>query len=294
MKFKLVFGIFNLIIIISFLFLSFLPAIILDWEYAMEFWAKSWQGPLLFFTILIALDGYFMSNWKFFSLLEAKNWPGIQVYLNHRIFEKKRINYQQVRILLNTYLVQGSVDEMLRLGELIKNERPRIFKRIMVSLSIGYLLNKDYDGLINLYQDEVREKILTRDGWADWLLAFGLLRKKELRLASTRLNLLALTCRNEMVRLLALYVLIDILELDIEDEGCQQFLKQFKNKYSPLSWEKTIAKKKDQVHIVLLRDFIQQAGKWCMLEYGVSLPIASPSPEHTDDSENTFGGINDE
>ena len=284
MKYRLVFTIFNVIIISTFLIVSFLPAFILGWDYMGTFWERSWLGPILFLVILIILDSYFIRNWKFFGYLEVRDWTNIQKYLDNEFFRKKRIDYPRLLILLNTYLIQGNMDDMFRLSDLVKERRPRLFKRIMAALSTAYLLNKDYDGLTDYFQSELKEGEILHDGWPDWLWAFGMLRKKEIRPAGKRLLLLALKGRDEMVRLLALYVLIDILEFDVPDETCQNFLMKFRNKYSPASWVKNINNKKDQLHILLLCDFIQQAGEWCIKDYQISLPIASATPENLDAS----------
>ena len=295
MKYRLIFIIFNTLIVATLLFVSLLPALTLGWEYVESFWRESWLGPVSAVLMLAILDSYFIRNWKFFRYLESKDWPKIQVYLNHQFFEKKRIDYPRLIILLNTYLMQGNIHDLLRLGDLVKARRPRLFKRIMASLSITYLLKKDYEGLTDYFQDELKDDVVTYDGWADWLWAFGMLRRKEIQPAGRRLLLLSCKCRNEMVRLLALYVLIDILEFDVPDEACQNFLVGFRNKYSPASWMKKIESKKDHIHILLLCDFIQQAGEWCMKEYQVSPPIATADPGELESSaESVFEGSVDE
>lgn len=282
MKYKFVFIIFNTIIIGSFLVISLLPVVTLGWEYAFSVWQQSWISPVLFTLILIVIDSYFICNWKFFSYLEARDWDGIQRYLDRQLFKKSKIHHSRLMILLNTYLLQGNLEDIIRIGNRVKVGQPRLFEKMMVSFGTAFLIKKDNDGLIDFFQDVVKERDLIGDGWADWMLAFAYLRNKDMRLAGRRFVLLSIKGRNEMVRLLSLYVLIDIIQVDIDDHDCQRFLINFRNKYSPASWVKKIESKKSQLHVLLLCDFIQEAGEWCMKKYEISLPIVSANPKKED------------
>lgn len=285
MKYKFVFIIFNTIIIGSFLVISFLPVVTLGWEYAFSVWQQSWISPVLFTLILIVMDSYFICNWKFFSYLETRDWNGIQRYLDRQFFQKGRLHQSRLMILLNTYLLQGHIDDIVRIGNRVKANQPKLFEKMMVSFGTAFLIKRDNEGLIDFFKDVVKERDLVGDGWADWMLAFAYLRNKDMRLAGRRLVLLSIKCRNEMVRLLSLYVLIDIIQVDIDDHDCQRFLINFRNKYSPASWVKKIDSKKNKLYVMLLCDFIQEAGEWCMKKYEISLPIVSANPKNDDDDD---------
>ncbi|MGI9255345.1 MAG: hypothetical protein ACR2PY_00245 [Salinispira sp.] len=279
MRYRLAFIIFNIIIIAAFLFASFLPAFMLGMEYMFAVWERSWLSPVLFLAILLILDAYFIYNWKFFAYLEKKDWTGLQAYLDKQISEKKRIAHSKFLILLNTYVIQGKFDTICDIGTLIKTRHPALFKRTIHSFGAAYIVRKDYEGLINFFQDILKDREITATGWADWMVAFANFRTGEMEIAGKRLLIIAMNARDEMLRLLSLYLLIEFVEFDVSDEICKKFLTQIRNKYSPSSWSKKIEARKNQFHILLFSDFIEQAGEWCMKKYKISPPIVSGDPK---------------
>ncbi|AHC14794.1 hypothetical protein [Salinispira pacifica] len=278
MKFKLIFLIFNAIVVFSFLFIALLPVFMLGWEYAAPFWENSWYLLLLFVLVLFGLDAYFIRNWKMFTLLEQKDWELIQKYLEEEIFSKKRIGDQRVQILLNTYVVKGRPDSMIRLAEWVRNENPGVYRRLLLPLSTGHLLNNDFQGLKEYYDPWIQENSLTKKGWADWLWAFAALRLQEGEAPLSRLTFTAQKSNDEAVRLLSAYLLKDILQLEIS-EKTRDFLSGFASRYSKAAWAKKLEGRKEKLHILTLSSILQQAGEWCIANYAYTadIPVASPA-----------------
>ena len=78
MKFKTIFLLFNIIIVISFVFIFFMPVFMLGADYGITFWQKNWPLAIFFVLILAAFNGFFLSNWQVFSLIEAERWDSIR------------------------------------------------------------------------------------------------------------------------------------------------------------------------------------------------------------------------
>lgn len=286
MKFKLIFLIFNAIVVFSFLFIALLPVFMLGWEYAAPFWQNSWHLLLLFVLVLLGLDGYFIRNWKMFTLLEQKDWDMIQKYLEQEIFSKKRIGDQRVQILLNTYVVKGKPENIVRLAEWVGKEKPRVFRRLLLPLSTGYLLTNDFRGLKEFFDPWIIQNSLTKKGWADWMWAFSALRLQEGDAPRDRLTLAAEKSNDEAVRLLSAYLLKDILQQEISEQ-VGDFLSSFASRYSKAGWAKKLEARKEKLHILTLSSILQQAGEWCIANYAYTADIPVASVENVQDPDDT-------
>ena len=73
MKFRLIFIVFNVVLVISFLVIYVTPLLILGWSYTRIFWANNWYLPVIFVGIIGVLNAYFASNRKLFRLLENED-----------------------------------------------------------------------------------------------------------------------------------------------------------------------------------------------------------------------------
>ena len=62
MRFKIVFILFNVVIVASFLIIYLMPLAMLGMDYTREFWANNWGLPIVFVVILAILNGYFTIN----------------------------------------------------------------------------------------------------------------------------------------------------------------------------------------------------------------------------------------
>ncbi len=277
MKFKLIFFIFNAIVLFSFLFISMLPVLMLGWEYAAPFWQNSWYLLLLFVLILATLDSYFIINWKLFTLMEKRDWDEIRRYLEIQIFEKSRLNEQHLQILLNTYVVKSESANILRLAGYLKDTRPRLRFRLQLSLGIGYMLEKDYRGLRDFFSGYVRDDKLVKSGWADWYMAFGMLRCDNTEEAARRLEFILERGKDDMVVVLALYLLMEIPGRD--SDKADRWLKKIGEKYSSADWAQKLESRKDRLHVLALSGVLQEAGEWVVAKYNTDMPTALPTDE---------------
>ncbi len=279
MKFKLIFIIFNAIVLFSFLFIALLPIFMLGWDYAAPFWQRSWYLLLLFLVILGGLDWYFIRNWKFFSLLETQNWDDIRDYLETRVFEEKKVGEQAVQILLTVYVQSNRPDEIQRLGELVREIRPRLHTKQLLNFSLAYLLREDYNGLGEFLAPAVNENRISLGGWIDWYWAFARLRSGFQEEGIAVLRRIAEQSRDDLLLVLSLYMLISVVGDSQSAEKHRGQIAAVKKKYSPALWAKKIDSRKDRLYILTLSAVLQQAGDWLIKDYeGQSTAVASAEP----------------
>lgn len=265
-KFRLIFILFNVVIVVSFLIIYFMPLAMLGWEYTRVFWSTNWGLPLLFIGIIGILNAYFVFNWKLFHLLEAEDWRGLINHLEHRIYEKNIILAQQVRILVNAYLVQSNVDAIEELEQHIRAKRPRLMRRLLLVLGLPYMLRNDPDAMEGYYGEfiDVRGR---RGRWARWNYAFALMLQGKHQEARDVLVGLAEVTKNSVLKLLVLY-LLDSLKID--DPGAREIVvngtERLRSKYSRSAWTDEVDRARSNVQVVILARLVDEATEWLFRE----------------------------
>ncbi len=263
MKFKVIFLLFNAVLVVAFLVIYLMPLFVIGWDYAKLFWASDWYLPVIFFAIIGALNLYFALNWRLFILLEREDWAGIVRYLETQVFEKNRLRRQYVRILINGYLVNSNTEAIGRLERLIREKKPALVGAFALSLGIPYLLKNEPAEMERYFGAFVGNKRVAKENWISWNHAFALMLLK--RREEARETLVGVARRSrEPVLLLLSYYLLDAFSND--DPRVERLLEEgkasLKKRFSPILWQKELDRAKDEVEVVLLSKLVQEATEW--------------------------------
>ncbi|HOV63709.1 MAG TPA: hypothetical protein PLG43_07505 [Spirochaetia bacterium] len=266
MKFKLVFVLFNVVIIGSFLFIFLMPLGILGADYAGMFIKQNWFLPLIFIGILAVMDSYFIMNFKLFGLLEKEDWKGCAVYLEEQVMKRHRIRTQYVKLLINAYLVTSNTEKIKELEIFIRKEKPKLLNTFALEFSIPYLLANEPSRLISYLEEFLNEKV-PQKGWILWCYAFALLLLQKHSDAKERLFPLAKGEKDPLLRLLSLYMLDPFTTDDEEVKACvEEGVAALKKKYTATSWNKVMNRYKENVLVVILSRVIEEATTWLFPE----------------------------
>ncbi len=240
-----------------------MPFFIIGRDYALLFWNQNWYLAFLFLIVIGGMNGYFLKNWKLFSLLEEENWRGIQEYLEGKLEEGKRISEQEARILMNTYMVLGQAEKLLDLSKTLQTSSPRLFQNLAVELGVPYLLRSDPEGLANYYKPLFTEKQVKRQKWAHFSWALALLFAHQFSEARTELESFQNTSEEPILFLLAVYLLSTLKGEDpMERKALHERCAWFRSKYSPRQWARYVDRYKDNLMVLVLSRFIQDATTW--------------------------------
>lgn len=263
MKFKTIFILFNIVIIISFLIIYLMPLFMLGWEYTSVFWSKNWFLPVIFVAVIGGLNAYFISNWTLFRHLEAEEWEPLIEYLEAKIYSEEKIRAQYVRVLINAYLVRGRAGEISRLQEKVSEKKPKLVEQFALQFGIPYILENDSAGMKEFF-GRFLEKRRTREGqWLRWNYAFACFLEEEKEEAKAQLLPLAREAKDPLLKILSLYLLDPFSSSEEEARGVVAAgTKNLLDKYTRESWEKEINRGKDNVYIVILSRLLGEATEW--------------------------------
>jgi hypothetical protein len=263
MKFKTIFILFNVVIVFSFLFIFFMPLTVLGWDYAQLFWSRNWILAVLFVAVMVGINAYFFSQWRLFMLLESENWQGLIHYLEERIYDKKRIRPQHVRILINTYVVTSRLDAIEKLEGFLVKHRPDLVSRFALQLGVPYLLKNQADTAERFFSGLLENPRVKRRNWIRWTHAFAVLLQQKQDDAKERLKELVPDVKDPVLLVLALYLLEAFTKSD-EEAGrlVESNLAELKQKYTQSQWSKEADKRKNEIHVLLLSKLLQEASDW--------------------------------
>ncbi len=263
MKFKIIFLVFNAIIIISFLFIFFMPFFILGWEYTQFFWSRNWILAVFFLLVMAVLNTYFALNWKLFSFLEKEDWQGLINYLEKKIYTDKRIRKQYIRILINTYLVRSETDKISTLEGFLSEKTPEMLPKFALQLGIPHLLKNDPEDMEKYFGKYLNDPKCKEKNWIRWNYVFALMLQQRTEESKQILLELNEAVKNPVLRLLTLYLMDAFTSQDekvkqVVDEGKTQF----KTKFSYKKWEAELEKQKGNLEVIVLSRLIKDATSW--------------------------------
>ncbi|MFP4409215.1 MAG: hypothetical protein ACLFPW_11905 [Spirochaetaceae bacterium] len=267
MKFKAVFFLFNVVVLLSFLFIFLMPLFFLGRQYTQLFWADNWYLALIFVAILAGLNGYFISNWKLFTYLEREDWNTLASYLEDRIFEKKIFRAQEVRLLIHSYIALNRAAEIRQIEAKLREEKPSLRNRFALAFGVPHLLSNNGEEMVE-YFGEMREKApQPKRPWVRWAYGFGLMLSGRTDEAKPVIRAVAEESRDPLLQVVALYLLDAFREHDEEiRELIRDRCQTFRRRNSRAKVERLLERQRSELHILVVSKLVQSALDWCFKE----------------------------
>lgn len=263
MKFKIIFILFNAIIVFSFLFIFLMPFFILGWDYTQLFWSRNWFLGAIFVAIMVILNSYFVVNWRLFGYLEREDWDGLISHIEHRIYDQKIYRRHEVKILINTYVVKSNTDAILRLENALRRERAKLIPVFALHFGVPHLLKNDPVDM-EIYFGELKENPRCRDReWIVWNFAFSLMLQQKSEEAKTHLMAIAHAPRNSVLNVLTLYLLDAYAATDGEvARTVEKGKAAVRSRYTFDRWSQEVDKQKSNLQVLVLARLIDDATDW--------------------------------
>lgn len=262
MKFKLIFIVFNIVILISFALIFFMPLMLLGWGYTQTFWSANWYLPLLFLLIIGILNGYFLYNWRLFTLLEQEDWKGLSSFLENRVYTKRRISSQNIRLLIHAYVVLSDIESIGKLEKLVRDKQPSLFKKQALLFGIPHLLKNS-----PMEMEEYFRTCIEMDcedlPWLKWNRAFSLIMQKREEEGKGLLLDVVKTDKEPVLLLLTAYLLDAFSSKDSQaGEAVKSAREKLTRRYTRATWGKEVEKSKGNLQAVILIRLIEEAADW--------------------------------
>jgi hypothetical protein len=275
MKFRTIFILFNVVILISFLFVFLLPLFLLGTGSSIQFWKGNWYLALLFLTLLGVLNAFFIANRKTFTLVENEAWGELSAHLVRLMFPRGRFSSSRVRLLVNAYLLQSDIGGIERLEAELSAKRPALLRRNALLFGITRLLRNRSEEAEAFFGRFLEAKDVESRHWLRFDYGFSLVLQKRFAPALPYLEE-GTSSSDPVLCLLSAYFLASVGGAAAKDEAekasisdkAQAARSRLLKRYSRSKWNKEIERAKSEVHIVILSKPIEDAGRWLYAEGG--------------------------
>ena len=269
MKFKSIFIVLNLTLLVFLTILILLPLLVMTAPFTGSFWQSTWPFVIFLILILIACNAFYFINRRLFLLLEKEDWPALVRYLEDRVIQKGRYSPRLVRLLANSYLVLSDSQSVMSLENKVALARPALIDANVLLFGTARILGKDLSGAVRFF--EVRKGAVKAEGkeWARWYHGFALLLDRRFEKAAVELSVLARLSKDGIVTALSSYFLSGSItgalperaaELrDSWSEGRERVRKAFPQQ---ADWEKEVARLSTEIHVAVLSRYLNEASRW--------------------------------
>ncbi len=261
MKFKTIFIIFNIIVSFSFIFMFVLPLFILGIDYAGLFWERNWPLALAFAAVLIALNAFFASNWRVFSLLERENWPELCEHLEAKVIAKGHLAGHLVRLLVNTYLVRSDLDSIGKLEAIVAEKKPGLLRRYAVLFGVPHVLKGDAADCAAYFGRFEGHKGIAQPEWLEWDKAYTLLIAQREDEASAAFGALATHARDPVIKALSAYLYASSSR-KVTNSETEALKAALVKRYNKAAWERELERAKTEAQAVILSKLLDDATAW--------------------------------
>jgi membrane protein implicated in regulation of membrane protease activity len=278
-KLKTIFVIFNFLIGLSFLFVFFMPALFLGWDYTRVFWGENWYLAVLFIAVLALLNGYFGANWRLFTALEHEDWNEVATVMERRIYTRHRYTRGNIRLLVNAYVVSSQIPRIGELETHLREHSPRALTRNALLIGIPHLLSNDGGEMVAYYGaflDQVRGE---EERWIRWSYAFALMLDRRLDEAKDALLELARGVKPGIIQGLSVYLLDAYVGRD-ETVGSQvaELRQNLTTTMSRAQWQKAVERRRSELYVLVLSKLLGDVETWLY-----DAPSSHDAGDHTED-----------
>ena len=269
MKLKYLIIAFSIIIVIVILVSVLFPVFLAESGYIEN--VQYIVLPLFIFIVLllIFLGIFFYFNYRLFSLLEREDWPALAYYLEQKIYQKGSYSERNVKLLASSYLVMTDYLSVLKLENKAMLVKPSVVaKNVLIFGSARVLSGNNKEAAVffktHLDKGKLNEKEVQ---WVRWYYGFSQLLTGDFKLAMPEFISLAMSSRDSLITGLSAYFLQNTIAKTCEKEECLKTAENGKNRVkaiirNPAEWAKEAGKMNTDIHIAIIRKYVDEAGKW--------------------------------
>ena len=263
MKFRILFALFNFVIVAAFALIVLMPALVLGWEYSQVFWRGNWPVAIVFAAVLGGLNTYFGINWRLFTLLEREDWQGLIDHLEQKILVKNRLGKQRLRVLINAYVVTGASDRISELEMRLREIDSAWVSRFPLEFGIPYLLKNDASAMERFFGEMKERSDCPEPVWVRWNYGFAMILQQKLDEARAILMAIADETKNPVQQLLIAYLLDSA---SAHDESARSVVGKLKSalqsRYQGDRWERELERQRSGLQVLVLSKLIDDASRW--------------------------------
>jgi hypothetical protein len=269
LKFKLIFIISSIALLLFLVSLIFVPYYILGSSLSASFWKMNLPLLLVWLFLFLALNIFYFTNKKLFLLLEKEDWPALIGYLEEQIISKGRYNSRQVRLLVNSYLVLSDTAAVMSLENKVAINKPALVDANVLVFGTARILGNDYVGAVRFFKTRKETAKAPFRNWVAWYYGFSLLLNRQIEAANKEFAVLASSSMDGVITALSSYFL---------QQNIYAMLPQFRQEFREISeagrkraltaipkkkaWKREIDGLSADIHVAAISKYLNDTGIW--------------------------------
>ena len=269
MKFKLIFTISSIALLLFLVSLIFVPYYILGTSLSASFWRMNLPLILVWLFLFISLNIFYFTNKKLFLLLEKEDWPALICYLEERIISKGRYNSRLVRLLVNSYLVLSDSAAVMSLENKVAINKPALIDANVLVFGTARILGNDIAGAVRFFKTRKETAKAAFKDWVAWYYGFSLLLNRQIEAANKEFAVLASSSMDGVIIALSSYFL---------QQNINAMPPQFRQEFREISeagkkkaliaipkmkaWKREIDELSTEIHAAAISKYLTDTGIW--------------------------------
>ena len=268
MKFKYLIIAFCVIMAIIVFVTVLMPAMISGPGYAASLRYITLPLLLLMSLLLLGVSIFFFLNYRLLSLLEREDWPALAYYLEQKIYVKKQYTSRYVRLLASSYLVISDFQSVLKLESKAILVKPSVVDKNVLIFGSARILSGNYEDANAFFKSYLVKTKGKEKQWVRWFYGFSNLLGGLFSQAEPEFSSLAVSSDDALVTGLSAYFLhSSLVKRSIKPDSCAQIAQNGKDRVlkamkNPEHWKKETEKMGSEIHIAIVRKYIDETGKW--------------------------------
>jgi len=269
LKFKLIFAISNIALLLFLASLAFFPYYMLGASFQLSFLRMSWPLLLVWAVLFTALNVYYFTNKKLFLLLEKEDWPALICYLEEQVISKGRYSSRMVRLLANCYLVLSDSASVMSLENKTAINKPALVDANALVFGTARILGNDISGAVHFFKTRKDTAKPAFKNWVAWYYGFSLLLNRQTEEAIKEFSVLAASSTDGVITALSSYFIQQNVNAmlpqfrqgfrDVSEDGKKRVLDAMPKMKA---WKREIDGLSTEIHAAAIAKYIDDTGKW--------------------------------
>lgn len=269
MKFRILFILFNFVVIASFALIVFMPIVVLGTEYSAVFWRANWPVAIVFVVVLAGLNTYFGLNRRLFLLLERENWPELIVYLEEQVIARQRPTRQRIRVLANAYLITRNLDGIRKLEDALREQDDKWISRFPLVFGAPRLLAENEDETVRFFAAMKEDPRCPEPVWVRWNLAYGLFMTGRVDECRSELHGIVGESRRLSVKVLTAFLLSRVAADDkLSEQTAERIRGEVAGKYDRQRLDRELERSREGIQDLIFGPVIRTASDWILQSPG--------------------------
>jgi hypothetical protein len=238
-------------------------------SFPASFWKMNLPLILVWVSLFLILNIYYLTSKKLFLLLEKEDWPALICYLEEQVISKGRYKSRLVRLLANCYLVLSDSASVMSLENKTAINKPALVDTNALVFGTARILGGDIAGAVNFFKTRKETAKAALKDWVSWYYGFSLLLSRQIEEAIKEFAVLASSSKDGVVTALSSFFL---------QQNINVLLPQFRQDFREISetgrkraldaipkmkaWKGEIDQLSTEIHAAAIAKYLENTGIW--------------------------------